>query len=524
MPKTVRVIPATIDRYTASPIDSPRLRRVAAYARVSTDLLEQLTSYEAQIDYYTRFIKNHDGWEFVKVYADEGITGTSTKHRDGFNEMIRDALDGKIDLIIAKSVSRFARNTVDSLSTIQKLREHNVECYFEKENVYTFDSKGDLLLTFMSGLAQEESRNISENTTWGQRKRFADGDVTFAYSRFLGYDKGEDGKIVINEEQAAIVRQIYKMYLQGYTFTGIAKRLTEEGVLTVTGKTKWRDTAIKSILTNEKYKGDALLQKSYTVDFLSKKIKRNGGEVQQYYIEGNHEAIIPSETFDAVQRIIESGRNRKNRKSNTSVFSGRVLCGDCGSVLGSKVWHSNDKYRKVIWQCNNKFKNEKKCSTPHLTESEFQAAFVSSVNKILPMRDKLQSDFESSAAQFDTTELQEKIAALQEQLDKIADKMDACVERNARFVLNQDDFNREYAKLEKSYTNLRKKADSFSDEIANRQIRKSRISDFLKTLKGQTVAIDEFDEQLFVTLADHLTVYAKDDIRVTFVNGTEIKS
>ncbi len=524
MQKTVRVIPATIDRYTASPIDTPRKRRVAGYARVSTDLLEQLTSYEAQIDYYTRYIKNHEGWEFVKVYTDEGITGTSTKHRDGFNEMIKDALDGKIDLIIAKSVSRFARNTVDSLSTIQKLREHNVECYFEKENVYTFDSKGDLLLTFMSGLAQEESRNISENTTWGQRKRFADGDVTFAYSRFLGYDKGADGKIVINEEQAAIVRRIYKMYLQGYTFTGIARKLTEDGVLTVTGKTKWRDTAIKSILTNEKYKGDALLQKTYTVDFLSKKVKKNDGEVQQYYIEGNHEAIIPPETFDAVQRMIEGSKSKKTRKSSTSVFSGRVLCGDCGSVIGSKVWHSNDKYRKVIWQCNNKFKNKKKCSTPHLTEAELQAAFVSAVNKIIPMSDELQKDFEASAALFDTTELQEKAAALQDQLDTIADKMDACVERNARFAQNQDEFNSEYGKLETRYNSLKKKADSVSDEIANRQIRKSRIRDFLKELDRQEAAVAKFDEQLFITLVDNMTVFAKDDIRVAFVNGTEIKA
>ncbi|MBQ3426270.1 MAG: recombinase family protein, partial [Clostridia bacterium] len=339
MTKKVRIIPPTIDRYTSSPIDEPRLRRVAAYARVSTDMLEQLTSYEAQIDYYTKYIKEHEGWEFVKVYTDEGITGTSTKKRDGFNEMIRDALDGKIDLIVTKSVSRFARNTVDSLTTIQKLRDHNVECYFEKENVYTFDSKGDLLLTFMSGLAQEEARNISENTTWGQRKRFADGDVTLAYSRFLGYDKGTDGKLVINEKQAALVRRIYKMYLHGYSFCGIARKLTEEGIPTVTGKKQWHDNIIKSILTNEKYKGDALLQKSYTVDFLTKKVKKNNGEVQQYYIENDHEAIIPVDTFDAVQRLVESGRNGINNRNSKYVLSGKVFCGECGSVFGSKVWH-----------------------------------------------------------------------------------------------------------------------------------------------------------------------------------------
>ncbi len=524
MSKTVRIIPPTIERYTAAAIDNPRKRRVAAYARVSTDLPEQFTSYEAQIDYYTQYIKSHEDWEFVKVYADEGITGTSTKHRNGFKEMIKDALDGKIDLIVTKSISRFARNTVDSLSTIQKLRDNNVECYFEKENVYTFDSKGDLLLTFMSGMAQEEARNISENTTWGQRKRFADGDVTFAYSRFLGYDKGVDGKLVINEEQAALVRRIYKMYLQGYTYCGIARKLTEEGIPTVTGKTKWRDTAIKSILTNEKYKGDALLQKSYTVDFLTKKVKKNNGEVQQYYITDNHEAIIPPETFDAVQRMIAGSRSSKSGKRSQSVFAGRVFCGDCGSVLGSKVWHSNDKYRRVIWQCNNKFKNKKKCTTPHLTEAELQTAFVRAVNTLLLQREQMREEFNNIQAAVDTAELKKRLTGLKKRLNVAADKMDACIERNARFSLNQSDFNSDYAKLEKEYTTLQNKADSTSDEIARRQIQKSRVSDFLKVLDKLGAGMTSFDEELFITLTDRVTVYAKDDIRVTFANGVKIKA
>lgn len=304
MAKSVKYIPATKNIFTAMPTMSISKRRVAAYARVSTDSDEQFTSYEAQIDYYTRYITKRDDWEFVKVYTDEDITGTSTKHRDGFNLMVKDALDGKIDLIITKSVSRFARNTVDSLTTVRKLKDAGVEVYFEKENIYTFDSKGELLITIMSSLAQEESRSISENVTWGQRKRFADGKVTMPYKNFLGYDKGKDGKPVINEKEAEIVRLIYRLFLQGKTASGICKHLDGLGIPTPTGRKAWNQTTINSILRNEKYKGDALLQKKFTVDFLTKKQKVNEGEIPQYYVEDNHPAIIDPLEFDMVQAEI----------------------------------------------------------------------------------------------------------------------------------------------------------------------------------------------------------------------------
>ena len=267
----VTTIPATISRFTATPINEKKKRRTAAYARVSTDSEEQLTSYSAQVDYYTNYIKSRDDWEFVSVYTDEGITGTNTKHREGFKRMVADALAGKIDLIVTKSVSRFARNTVDSLTTVRQLKEKGVEIYFEKENIWTLDSKGELLITIMSSLAQEESRSISENCTWGQRKRFADGKVTVPFKRFLGYDRGPDGNLVLNKDEAVIIRRIYSMFLQGMTPHGIAARLTADGIKSPGGKDKWNAGAVRSILTNEKYKGDALLQKSYTVDFLTKK-------------------------------------------------------------------------------------------------------------------------------------------------------------------------------------------------------------------------------------------------------------
>ena len=289
--RKVKTIPATLTPITATPIGENKKRRVAAYARVSTDHDEQFTSYEAQIDYYTKYIKSRSDWEFVNVYTDEGISGTGTKKRIGFRTMIDDALAGKIDLIVTKSVSRFARNTVDSLTTIRELKEHSVECYFEKENIWTFDGKGELLITIMSSLAQEESRSISENCTWGQRKRFADGKVTVPFKRFLGYDRGPNGELVVNEEQAKLVKRIYRMFMEGTTPYGIATKLTEENIPSPSGKQKWHAGTVKAILSNEKYKGDALLQKSFTVDFLTKKTKINEGEVPQYYVEKDHEAI-----------------------------------------------------------------------------------------------------------------------------------------------------------------------------------------------------------------------------------------
>lgn len=225
---SVTVIPATKQKYDKLPLNERKRRKVAGYARVSTGSEEQLTSHEAQVDYYTRYIRSNADWEFAGVYTDEGISALNTKNRDGFKRMIEDALAGKIDLIITKSVSRFARNTVDSLSTIRKLKEDGIEVYFEKESIWSFDGKGELLLTIMSSLAQEESRSISDNVTWGQRKRFADGKVSMAFGQFLGYRKGDDGEPEIVPEEAEIVRSIYKMFIDGKTANFIAKKTHEE--------------------------------------------------------------------------------------------------------------------------------------------------------------------------------------------------------------------------------------------------------------------------------------------------------
>ncbi|MGN0679664.1 MAG: recombinase family protein [Oscillospiraceae bacterium] len=373
----VTELPATKHRFTATPINSVKRRRTAAYARVSTDHADQITSYAAQVDYYKSYIQSRSDLDFVNIYADEGITGTSTVHRKGFKQMISDALDGKIDLIITKSVSRFARNTVDSLSAIRLLKEHGVECYFEKENIHTFDSKGELLLTIMSSIAQEEARSISENCTWGQRKRFAEGKVTVPFSRFLGYDRGEDGSLIINKEEAEIVRRIYELFLSGETPYGIAKLLTADGIPTPGGKEKWSKEAVRSILTNEKYKGDALLQKVFTVDFLTKKKKINEGEVPQYYVEGNHEGIVSDELFEAVQAEFDR-RSEASGKNNGSEILPKIVCGECGGFFTRKVWHSTNKFRRVIWRCCRKSEG---CRCTHLLEEEIRLIIAKAADK-----------------------------------------------------------------------------------------------------------------------------------------------
>lgn len=451
--KKVKTIPATLTRFTASPITEQEKRKVAGYARVSTDHDDQFSSYEAQIDYYTNYIKGRDDWAFVEVYTDEGITGTSTKHREGFKQMIADALDGKIDLIVTKSVSRFARNTVDSLTTIRQLKEAGVEVYFEKENIWTFDGKGELLLTIMSSLAQEESRSISENCTWGQRKRFADGKVSVPFQRFLGYDRGPDGNLVVNREQAVIVKRIYSLFLQGMTYHGIADTLTKDGIPTPGGKKKWSISTVKSILSNEKYKGDALLQKSYTVDFLTKKTKVNEGEIPQYYVEDNHEAIVDPEVFEMVQREMAKRGKGKKYHSGVHAFSTKIKCGECGSWYGSKVWHSNTKYRKTIWQCNHKFDGDCRCQTPHLTDEEIQLHFLSAANKLLATKAAvIANGREMQALLFDTTELEAEQTQLLEETQVVSDMVQQAIQENARTALNQTEYQKRYDSLVKAST------------------------------------------------------------------------
>lgn len=523
MPR-VTTIPATKNKFTALPTASIAKRRTAGYARVSTDSDEQFTSYEAQIDYYTKFIQARDDWEFVKVYTDEGISATNTKHRDGFKQMVKDALDGKIDLIVTKSVSRFARNTVDSLTTVRKLKEHGTEIYFEKENIYTFDSKGELLITIMSSLAQEESRSISENVTWGQRKRFADGKVSMPYKQFLGYEKGDDGTPVVNEEEAAIVRLIYRLFLEGKTPAGICRYLDSQGVPTPSGKQKWSQSTVNSMLSNEKYKGDALLQKKFTVDFLMKKMKANEGEVPQYYVEHSHEAIISPIEWDMVQAEIARRKALGRAYSGNSVFSSKLVCGDCGGFFGQKVWHSTDAYRKVIWRCNSKFNGEKKCATPHLDTETIQQKYLIAYNRLMENRDGIVGDCELMRRTLsDCTALDTEIDRLTEEIEVVAEMVKACVKENASAAQSQEDYTKKYNALVKRYEKATMRVDELSAERTRKQDRNRELRLFIESIKEQPLVLEVWNERLWVGLLEKATVFHDGRIVFEFKNGTGIE-
>ena len=522
--RSVTMIPPTINPLTRQSFVAAVKRRAAGYARVSTDSDEQFSSYEAQIDYYTQYIKAHDDWEFVKVYTDEGISGLNTKKRDGFNEMIADALAGKLDLIVTKSVSRFARNTVDSLTTIRQLKEHGVEVYFEKENIWTFDGKGELLLTIMSSLAQEESRSISENVTWGQRKRFADGKVSMPYKQFLGYEKGPDGLPKVVPEQAETVRYIYDLFMSGKTITAITKQLTAEGVLTPGRKEKWVGRTVESILTNEKYKGDARLQKRFTVDFLQKKMKVNEGEVPQYYVENSHEAIIDPLLFDRVQEELARRKTLGRSYSGKSIFSCRLICGDCGHYLGSKVWNSTSKYRRVIWQCNYKFKGECKCGTPHLTEEVIKAKFLEAYSQLLPERDRLIEDCRiMQAALTDVTDIDRETKEQIQELEVVSELIKRCVDENSSTALDQDEYLVRYNGLGDRYEKAESRVRELEKQRTERMAKADAIGAFMFRLRELDQPLEHFDERLWLEVIDSVTVHRDSGLTFKFQNGKEVR-
>ncbi len=476
------------------------------------------------MDYYTHYIQSREDWEFVGVYTDEGISATNTKHRDGFKQMGKDALAGKIDLIVTKSVSRFARNTVDSLTTVRKLKEHGTEIYFEKENIFTFDSKGELLITIMSSLAQEESRSISENVTWGQRKRFADGKVSMPYKQFLGYEKGEDGTPVINEEEAAIVRLIYKLFLEGKTPAGICRYLEQQRILTPSGKQKWSQTTVDSILSNEKYKGDALLQKKFTTDFLTKKMKVNEGEVPQYYVEKSHAAIVEPLEWDMVQTEIARRRSLGRAYSGNSVFSSKLVCGDCGGFFGQKVWHSNDPYRKLIWRCNSKFKGEAKCATPHLDTETIQQKFLIAYNRLMADRESVISDCALMRRVLsDTTALDAELDNLNEEITVVSELVKTCVKENASTSQSQEEYAKKYNGLLARYEKATARLTVVVAEKEHKHDQDRELRLFIEELKKQPLVLEEWDERLWIAILDRATVFRDGRIAFKFKSGREIE-
>ena len=538
--RTVTVIPARIRALPGIPTLAVQKKRVAAYARVSTNSEEQLTSYEAQVKHYTEYIqsKEHtDHWQFVDVYTDKGITGTSTAKREGFNRMIQDALAGKIDLIITKSVSRFARNTVDTLTTIRKLKEHGVEVYFEEQNIYTMDGKGEVLLTIMSSIAQEESRNISENVTWGMRKRFADGRVTMPYKQFMGYRRSKTGTPEVVEAEAQIIRTIFRRFLEGATPAIIARELNAADIPCPSRKSllganeieaekarkktaRWSPSTIESILTNEKYKGDAILQKTYCTDYIRKTfVVNDGSEIPKYYAQNSHPAIISAEVFDLTQMEMEWRRSIKGSYSGKSYFASRIVCGDCGAFYGSKVWHSTDEYRRTIWRCNNKYGGDAKCSTPHITQEELEKAFVSVMQKVIAEKDAIFTVCREVLDEvFDTRELDRIATGLQEQTMMISARARRLVEENARVRRDQDEYQREYDALAVEHEKLSRQMQEVEAQKKDKADRRRQIEVFLRTLEEQEKCM-RFEPYAFVALVDKVIVGQPRTLEFIFRNG-----
>ena len=523
MAKVIK-IPQTLNTQTRLPMTGKVKLRVCAYARVSTDSDEQFTSFEAQVDYYEHYIKARSNWEYVGTYTDEGISGTNTKKREGFNKMIADALDGKIDLIVTKSVSRFARNTVDSLTTIRRLKDKNIGCYFEKENINTLDGGGELLITIMSSFAQEESRSISENVTWGTRKKFSDGKFSIAFKYFLGYERGPKGELKIVPEEAEIIRTIYGLYMQGFTVEHIKKVLEANKVKSPKGTDTWHGSTINSILKNEKYKGDALLQKSFTTDFLQKKKKKNEGEIAQYYVQGSHEAIIAPEEWDMVQVEMKRRAELGQTYTNKGQFSSKIVCGCCGSFYGSKVWHSNDKYRKVVWQCNNKYsKGKTKCATPNIEEAQLKEAFFKAYNQIMVDKASVLEDCKiMKSIVCNCKELNKELDKQASEVEMVREHMKLLVDSNSSTAMDQEQYKKKYDDLKVRYDLELSKYNEINKQIEARNAKGKLIDAFIANLKKQDSFITEWNDYLWNIMLESVTVYPDRTLKFKFYSGNEI--
>ena len=380
----VKVIPATRNAKTHKLLEDNR-KKVAAYIRVSTLKGQQSNSFVNQAEYYRELIGKKKDWEFVGIYDDGGVTGTNLKKRDGFNKMIADALDGKIDLIVTKSITRFARNTMDTINNLRKLKAVGVEVYFENDNIWTLSEDGEFVITVISAMAQEESRSISENTKWGMRQNMKKGKGCIAFSRFLGYNRSPDGGYFIDEEEAAIVRRIYKEFLYGYAVADIVKRLEDDGIKTVTGKEKWETSVIKSILKNEKYCGDCVMQKYYVKDHMTKEILKNNGELPKYYVKNHHVPIVDRAIWELTQEELKRIKPFAKVTVSEGFFRGMVFCTACKNdsvcLYGPRIAHSSDKYRSIFYCCNNRYKL--KCNAPRIKEDVLILVVVDSVMALI---------------------------------------------------------------------------------------------------------------------------------------------
>lgn len=514
--KNVMVIPARRRVGNNQKDEKPKIR-VAAYCRVSTDSDEQATSYEVQIEHYTDFIKKNPEWAFAGIFADDGISGTNTKKREEFNRMIDECMAGNIDMVITKSISRFARNTLDCLQYIRQLKDKNIAVYFEKENINTLDAKGEIMLTIMASLAQQESQSLSQNVKLGFQYRYQQGEVVMNCARFLGYTKDENKHLIIVPEEAEVVKRIYREYLEGASMDKIKKNLETDGVLTGAGKTKWHTSTIRKILSNEKYIGDALLQKTYTVDFLSKKRVKNNGIMPQYYVENNHEAIIPREIFMQVQEelvrrsSVHIGTSGKKRNfSCKHTFSQIVFCGECGEIYRRVHWNNRGK-KSIVWRCVSRLENTGlACNSRTISEDLIGEVAIKAINELLGKKDdfmvKLKENIETVIGDGDSN----AVADINKQLEELQKKL-------LKLANSKEDYN----KIADEIYRLREEKNNALAENAEKKGSKQRLEDMTTFLDEQSRYIEECDEGLIRRLIGKITIF-DERFKVEFKSGIEV--
>lgn len=525
--RKVTVIPPIAEMQGESRIDM-RPKRVAAYCRVSTDREEQEHSFETQKAMYTEMIMMKPSWQTAGIYADEGITGTVAKKRPGFMKMIEDCRKGKIDMIVTKSVSRFSRNNLDCLMYVRELKQLGIPIIFEKEGINTIQVSSELLLTLFGALSQAESESISMNVKLGIRQSLKNGNVRFSYKTFLGYRKGADGQPEIVPEQADIVRRIYNDFLAGATYLEIAKRLTEEKVPTMGGGSRWFSERIKSILKNEKYKGDALLQKTYITDPISKRVKKNNGELPMYYVENSHPAIIERRIFDRVQEEIARRAGKKKvkqtgTKTELGRYSGKyaltelLYCGECGTPYRRCTWSRNGK-KKIVWRCVSRLDYGKKyCkNSPSVEESRLHNAITAAITKKANSEEinigGIMDHIESFGSRRDTDGIiqrQRRIAEIEKVIDDLA-------------RLNSDEA--QSGELDYKFSELYAELYSVKDELEEMQSGASALDgDMLNEMREVVTGLKnhpvEYDDKVVRQLIDCIKVMSADMIKICFKDG-----
>lgn len=532
--KTISVIPA--NPITLQERARKKKLRVAAYCRVSTDQEEQQSSYQAQIDYYTAKINGNKDWTLAGIFADEGITGTSAKKRTEFLKLMKLCEKSKVDLVLTKSISRFSRNTLDCLGYIRKLKEKGIPIIFEKEGINTMQMASEMTISLLGSFAQAESESISKNVTWGKRQSFRDGKVTFQYSRFLGYEKGEDGKPKIVPEEATIVKRIYQSYLSGYSIARIKKELESEGISSGTGKNVWSTNAIRYMLKNEKYIGDALLQKTYVTDFLTKKSKKNQGEIPQYYVTGNHEGIISKELFNLVQEEIarraskrkvsqKATKTEQGKYSSKYALSELLVCGGCGARYRRVTWARNEK-KKVVWRCINRLEyGTKYCKeSPTIEEYRLQDVIMKAICGFVEDKDELIDTLKHSLrvaldAEDDTIDT----AAVNARIEELDSVMMDLVELSSRSSASADYFDAKFKEISDERTELQNRLRGHEQRQVIAQNNNTRIKELFEILEQANFNLNEYDEALVKQLISKVTVVSAEKIQITFKGGFEVE-